>query len=217
MSKHEEPQTAKAAYDDVSLESFGAHMFFGAVDETTSHAAAEFILKSNLFHENKKPLTMFFNTCGGECSEGFAVIDLMETSRLPIATVGIGQISSMGVLLLSAGTPGMRTITKNSEVMAHQFAGYFSGKQHELIATQHAYQLLEKRFFRHFLRHSLMTEKQIRSVLFAPSDRYLTPAECKKFGLVDRVVEFADLPRAPTTGIPTKKTVTRPRRQKTAV
>lgn len=204
MSKVDETQAEKA-FDDVSLESLGAHMFFGTVDETTSHAAADFILKSNLFFEHKKPLTMFINTCGGECSEGFAVIDLMETSRMPIATVGIGQQSSMGVLLLSAGSPGMRSITKNSEVMAHQFAGYFHGKQHELIATQTAYELLEQRFIRHFLRHSTMTEKQIRSVLFAPSDRYLTPSECKKYGLVDHVVEFVNFPRAPSLRKPTVK------------
>ena len=204
MSKDDSQSAAPAGYDDITLESLGAHMFFGAVDETTSHAACDFILKSNLYHKEPKPLTMFFNTCGGECSEGFAVIDLMETSRLPIATVGIGQIASMGVLLVSAGAKGMRTMTKNSEVMAHQFAGYFSGKQHELIATQHAFDLLERRFFRHFLRHSTMTEKQIRSVLFGPSDRYLTPLECKKFGLVDRIVDHVDLPRRP----PTKKRVT---------
>lgn len=198
MSKQDESQSSKGQYDDVSLESFGAHMFFGDVDESTSREAADFILKSNMFHEGKKTLTMFLNTCGGECSEGFAVIDLMETSRLPVATVGIGQIASMGVLLLSAGAHGLRTLTANSEIMAHQFSGYFHGKQHELIATQTAYELLERKMIRHFLRHSTMTEKQIRSVLFAPSDRYLTPAECKKFGLIDRVVDFVALPRLST-------------------
>lgn len=196
LSKPED--TEVKSFDDITLESLGAHMFFGAVDELTSHAASEFILKSNLFFDHKKPLTIFFNTCGGEASEGFAVIDLMETSRMPIATVGIGQQSSMGVLLLSAGSSGMRTITRNSEVMAHQFSGYFAGKQHELIATQVAHTLLERRFFRHFQRHSTMTEKQIRDILFSPSDRYLTPAECKKFGLVDRVVDFVEIPRSKT-------------------
>lgn len=183
-------------YDTNSLESMGCHMFFGEVDLDTAYAACEFILKSNLTRTSPEPLTLFVNTIGGECSEGFAVIDLMETSRLPIATVGTGSIMSMGVLLISAGTNGLRTLTKNAEIMAHQFAGYFSGKQHELIATQTAYKLLEGKFVKHFLRHSNMSEKQIRDILFAPSDRYLTPAECKKYGLVDRVVEYFDSPTA---------------------
>ncbi len=103
----------------------------------------------------------------------------------------------------------MRTLTKNSEIMAHQFSGYFSGKQHELIAQQQAYKMLEHRFMRHFLAHSTMSETQIRDVLFGPSDRYLTPLECKKFGLVDRVIEFAEIPRVPTAALPTKKFVKR--------
>jgi ATP-dependent Clp protease, protease subunit len=191
------PSGEQPPYDLNSLESMGCHMFWGEVDVDTSYGACEFILKSNLLRQSPDPLTMFINTVGGECQDAFAVIDLMETSRIPVATVGTGTIMSMGVLLLSGGTPGLRTLTKNAEVMAHQFAGYFSGKQHELIATQTSFKLLEGRFFRHFTKHSSMTEKQIRDVLFAPSDRYLTPAECKKFGLVDRVVEHFDTPHDP--------------------
>ena len=185
---------SQTPYDDESLESMGCHLFFGEVDTDSAYSACEFILKSNLISANKDPLTIFVNTVGGECADGFTVIDIMETSRLPIATVGIGSVMSMGVLLLSGGTPGMRTLTKNAEIMAHQFAGYFSGKQHELIATQSAYKQLEHRFIRHFLSHSKMKEKQIRDILFSPSDRYLTPADCKKYGLCDRVVEHFDAP-----------------------
>lgn len=188
----ETPAAEQPPYDLNSLESMGCHMFWGEVDADTSHAACEFILKSNLIRSSPEQLTMFINTIGGECSEAFAVIDLMETSRIPVATVGTGTIMSMGVLLFSGGTRGYRTLTRNTEVMAHQFAGYFSGKQHELIATQTAYKLLEARFFKHFLSHSTMNEKQIRDVLFSPSDRYLSPAECKKYGLCDRVVEHFD-------------------------
>jgi ATP-dependent Clp protease protease subunit len=96
---------------------------------------------------------------------------------------------SMGVLLLAAGHKGKRRLTKNSEVMAHQFAASFYGKQHELMATSRALKLLENRFKRHFLNHTKMTEQQIKDIVFAPSDRYLTPSECKKFGICDEVID----------------------------
>jgi len=181
-----------AGYDDCSLESLGCHMFFGEVDTGSAYEACEFILKSNLLKKDKKPLTMIVNSVGGECAEGFAVIDLMSTSRLPIATVGVGNIMSMGVLLVSGGTHGYRTLTKNTEIMAHQFAGYFGGKQHELIATHEAYNMLENRFIQHFLKHSNLSEKKIRDILFSTTDRYLSPNECKKYGLCDRVVDSFD-------------------------
>jgi len=196
MQKKPEDQTSEAgsSYDDLTLESLGVHQFFGEVDEEKSKAACEFILKSNILKKDLSALTIILNTVGGECGEAFAIIDVMDASRLPISTVGIGNIMSMGVLLLSGGTKGRRVITKNTEIMAHQFAGYFEGKQHELIATQTSFRLLEARFIRHFIRHSSMSEKQVRDVLFGPSDRYLTPAELKKYGLVDRVVEYAEAP-----------------------
>jgi ATP-dependent Clp protease protease subunit len=192
MSK--ENDTDQKDFDDVSLESLGTHLFFGPVDTTTAKAACEFILKSNIFDSTSDPLTLVLYTPGGETSAGFAVVDIMETSRRRIATVGSGQVSSMGVLLLSAGAHGLRTLTRNSEIMAHQFSGYFEGKHHELIATAESFKQLELRMFQHFRRHSTMSDKQIRDVLMAPSDRYLTPAECKKYGLVDRVVEYVPVP-----------------------
>ena len=45
-----------------------------------------------------------------------------------------------------------------------------------------------------------MSKKQIMDVLFSPSDRYLTPAECLKYGLVDRVVEYIDGPAVTKSG-----------------
>ena len=194
MTRRSQEQEAleTLTYDTISLNSLGVHLFFGDIDALKAMDACDFILKSNLLASDHSHLTLFLNTVGGDCAEGFAVIDLMETSRLPVATVGVGQIMSMGVLLLSAGRKGYRTITKNVEVMAHQFAGYFYGKQHELVATQAAYSMLEQRFIRHFLRHSKMNEKQVRDVLFSPSDRYLTPEELKRYGLVDHVVEHAE-------------------------
>lgn len=194
MQKKPEDQEDSSPYDNLSLGALGVHMFFGEVDGDKAQEACEFILKSNILQRDVTMLTMVLNTVGGECAEGFAVIDLMDTSRIPVATVGIGNIMSMGVLLLSGGAKGHRIITKNTEVMAHQFAGYFHGKHHELLATQKSYELLENRFIKHFLRHSTMKEKQIRDVLFAPSDRYLTPAEMKRYGLIDKVVEYVDPP-----------------------
>ena len=43
-----------------------------------------------------------------------------------------------------------------------------------------------------------MTEKQINEIMFGPSDRWLTPTECKKLGIVDHIVDelpnFRSLP-----------------------
>jgi ATP-dependent protease ClpP protease subunit len=48
---------------------------------------------------------------------------------------------------------------------------------------------LKQQFLTHFKRHSKMTDKQIEAVLFGSSDTWLSPTECKKFGLIDHVVD----------------------------
>jgi ATP-dependent Clp protease protease subunit len=181
----------------ISLQSLGAYMLFGGVDQGTAYEACEFIIKANMLQATENPLTFIINSEGGHVNDGFAIIDVMETSRLPVQTVGTGLIASMALLILAAGHKGTRTITKNTEIMAHQWMGGMEGKFHELMAVTNEHIRLKSLFVDHFLRHSNMNEKQINDVLFAPSDRWLSPAECKKFGLCDRVTDYLDIPQIP--------------------
>ncbi len=179
----------KNDFNDVSLESLGSHMFFGYVEEDSVKDAITFILKANLLFQDDRDITLYLNTNGGNCYDGFALIDVMDVSRLPVKTVGMGNIMSMGVLLLCAGAKGKRIMTKNTQVMAHQFYGGTEGKFHELVSAYKAELYLEQQFIVHFQRHTNMSEKQIKDVMFGPSDRWLSPTECKKFGLVDHVID----------------------------
>jgi len=176
-------------FDDISLESLGGHLLFGDIDVETVRGAITFILKASHLGNASDAITFFINTGGGSCADGFALIDVMTVSRLKIQTVGMGTVASMGVLIAAAGTKGSRIMTRNTEVMAHQFSGYYEGKFHELMAASKANAYLEHQFVEHFKRHSSMNEKTIRDVMFGPSDRWLTPAECKKYGLVDTIVD----------------------------
>lgn len=184
-------------YEMISLESLGSFMLFGGIDCSTSFAACEFIIKANMLQQSNNPLTFLINSPGGDVNDGFAIIDLMETSRLPIQTIGTGVIASMGLLILSAGAKGSRVITKNTQVMAHQWMSGVEGKFHELMAVTNEHLRLKQMFIEHFKRHSTMSEKQINDILFSPSDRWLTPQECKKYGLVDRVTEYFEVPEGP--------------------
>ena len=177
-------------FDAISLNTVGCHLLFGEINTGSVYQAINFIIKSNFIYDADTTLTMMINSPGGSVSDGFALIDVMGTSRLPISTVGIGQVASMGVLTLAAGTKGKRVMTKNTEVMAHQFSTMIYGKYHELVASQKYHQELEKTFIRHFMKHTVMTEKQIKDIMFSPTDRWLTPAEAKKFGIVDEVREY---------------------------
>lgn len=174
-------------FDIVSLDSLGVHLLFGEVDSWTIKDAVTFVLKANLLLQDD--ITIMLNTVGGDVAEGFGLIDVMEASRLNIRTVGMGNIISMGILIICAGTPGKRIMLKNTTAMAHQFATYVDGKFHELVAQHQSTIYTKEQFITHFLKHTKMNRKQVNDIIFGPSDRYLSPSECKKYGLVDKVVD----------------------------
>lgn len=189
LAQGDEDEQQIIPLDGISLNTLGAHLLFGEVNTTSVYQAVNFIIKSNFVFDHDTQLTMIVNSPGGSVSDGFALIDVMETSRLDITTVGIGQVASMGVLIVSAGTKGKRVITKNTEIMAHQFSTMVYGKYHELVASQKYHEQLEKMFIKHFMKHTTMTEKQVKDIMFSPTDRWLTPAEAKKYGICDEVRE----------------------------
>lgn len=173
--------------DSLSLSSVGAHLIFTDINQRSAQRAVEFMLKANMVMEDDFPLTLFLNTPGGECSSGHAIINVMEMSRLPISTVGIGEVASMGVSILAAGTKGLRYATHNTVIMSHQYSGGFGGKHHELIASRVIQDRLHEMFIQHFVRHTKMSVKQVNEILMGPSDKYLTPDECVKYGIIDHV------------------------------
>jgi ATP-dependent Clp protease protease subunit len=185
----ENPDGTTRDFQDVSIEALGAHVLFGDVNAQSMREATTFVLKANQIFNAGREITIFLNTLGGDCYDGFAFIDVMEISRNPIKIVGLGNIVSMGVLILAAGHKGRRIMTRNTQVMAHQFSSGVSGKFHEIMADFRAELYLRKQFIEHFKRHSTMDEKTIEEVLFGASDRWLTPKECKSYGLVDHIVD----------------------------
>jgi ATP-dependent Clp endopeptidase proteolytic subunit ClpP len=182
-----EPDGTRIDINDISLETLGMHIIFGEIDTNTMKDAISFVLKANTLYDT--PISLILNTVGGSTSDGFALVDLMSMSKIPVHTVGVGDIMSMGVLILSAGTKGQRTITRNATVMAHQFTNTIEGKFHEIESSYSSMVRLKNKFIQHFKRHSTMTDKQINDIVFGPTDRYLTAAECKKFGLVDEIID----------------------------
>lgn len=207
------PDGTRIDFNDISLESLGCHLLFGEVEDTSMKDAVTFVLKANQLFRDQE-LTLFVNSVGGLVSGGFSLIDIMDLSRLPVKTVSSGNIMSMGVLIACAGHKGKRVMTRNCEVMAHQFYDEFAGKFHEIMARTKALEYTQYQFMTHFKRHSTMSEAQIKDVLFGPSDRWLTPTECKKYGLIDQIID--ELVPAPLAESPLGEQESRPPRTRTA-
>jgi ATP-dependent Clp protease protease subunit len=175
--------------DEKNLGQHGIYLLTGDINESECEEAIRFILEANL-NNGHDYLSMIVNSPGGYVNAGFSLIDVMNGSKAEIRTVGLGILASMGLLIFIAGKKGKRSLTPNTMVMSHQWSGLRWGKEHELLASQRGDDIITAMIFRHYKRHTGLSDKQIRKYLLPPSDVWLTAKEAKKLGLCDEVKEF---------------------------
>lgn len=175
--------------DHKDLKDFGVFILSGEIDEDAAEDVIEWILEANL-NKAGKHLTLILNSPGGCVASGMAIIDVMRGSKIPVHTVGLGLIASMGLGIFIAGHKGHRVLTPNTMVMSHQFSGFAVGKEHDLIATNKHHAIVGETMVRHYKRCSNLSEKKVREVLLGPSDLWLTPQEALDLGLCDEVKDI---------------------------
>jgi ATP-dependent Clp protease, protease subunit len=135
----------------------------------------------------KKEIAMYINSPGGVVTAGMAIYDTMQFVRPPISTLCIGQAASMGSLLLSAGTPGMRYALANARIMVHQPSGGFSGQASDI--ERHAEDIIKmkRRLNEVYVKHTKKSYEQIEKTL--DRDFFMTAEQAKEFGIIDKVLE----------------------------
>lgn len=172
--------------DDV-LSQAAIHTVFGEIDEQKAEDCVKFVLAQNHINKKRRHMTMIVNSEGGDLNHAFAMIDVIQHSQMPVHMLGIGQISSSGLMIFMAGAKGYRTLTPNTSIMSHQWRGAFDGKVHELVSVQEDWRLTSQRVMNHYVKCSGLTESEIHRVLLPASDVYLTAEQAVELGIADRI------------------------------
>src|SRR5262249_44146419 len=118
---------------------------------------------------------------------GLAIYDTMQFIRPEVSTLCIGQAASMGSLLLTAGTAGMRFALPNARIMVHQPSGGFQGQVTDIMLHAQEILNLKKRLNEIYVKHTGQSLKKIEDAL--ERDNFLTADMAKEFGLVDKVID----------------------------
>ena len=165
----------------------GIMLLFGDVDSLMSERAVEFVMAHNFGGSKLKNLTFVINSSGGSLPDGFAIIDTMINSSIPVHTVGLGEISSAALMIFMAGAPGNRSLTPNTSIMSHQWSGELRGKMHELVSAQTDMLLTTERVKNHYLKYSKLDSDEITRILLPQHDVFLTAQQAVEYGLADRI------------------------------
>jgi len=178
-----------------SSENFNTHsyllkqrtIFIG--DEINDYMANE-IVSQLLFlgwDEPKQDIFIYINSPGGQVTSGMAVYDVMQYVKPDIQTICIGQASSMGAILLTAGAAKKRFALPHSRIMIHQPSGGYHGKQTDIEIRTKEITRVRAMTDGIIAKHTGNSISQVNKD--TERDYFMNAKEAKKYGLIDGVVK----------------------------
>lgn len=156
------------------------------------------------FDDPEKPIYFYINSSGtswgdegyaiGLETEAFAICDTMSYIKPPVHTICIGQAMGTAAMILSAGTKGFRASLPHATIVLNQSKTGGRGQATDIQIMAQEVLLNKRTVVEIFAKNTGQTVEKIAKDM----DRmfYLTPAEAKEYGLLDRVLESSkDLPK----------------------
>ncbi len=134
----------------------------------------------------KKQINVYINSPGGSVTAGMAIYDTMQFVKCPVATFCIGQAASMGAILLTAGTKGLRHALPNARIMIHQPSGGAEGKATDIEITAREILRLKESLNRILAKHSGRKYEDV--VADTERDYFMSAEEAREWGLIDKVI-----------------------------
>lgn len=169
------------------LRDYGIVYVSGTINEGTAEGFCKEIIECNIRAELNQ-IQMIINSPGGSCPAGFSIIDIMEWSRIPIYTTGIGMIASMALLVFMAGEKGHRVITPRTSILSHRYSAFSVGNHSQLLAGRKEQDLEHERIINHYLSYSaIKNREELEKSLLRDVDTWLTPEEAVQYGLADAI------------------------------
>jgi ATP-dependent Clp protease protease subunit len=172
----------------------GTYVLMGDIDFSSTQSVIQWILfMNNVSRSKKRELNLVICSDGGLLQPAFALIDIMNGSKIPIRTIGIGQIASCSLMIFMNGAKGRRTITPNTSILSHQFSWSNEGKSSELFATIREYELTQQRMIDHYKHCTNQTDEIIKSKLLPSTDIWLSTEEALQLNICDSVCHLDKL------------------------
>ncbi|MFN0060350.1 MAG: ATP-dependent Clp protease proteolytic subunit [Planctomycetota bacterium] len=171
-------------------------IFIGdAISDTTANLVIAQILF--LVSDNRnQDINIYINSPGGSVTAGLAIYDTMQFVQCDIATFCIGQASSMGAVLLAAGSAGKRHALPNSRIMIHQPWGGARGKALDIEIHAREIKRFKEILCRIISKHSGQAPEKIEKD--SHWDLFMSAEEAKEYGLVDQVIDTLKSPQPKT-------------------
>ena len=166
--------------------------FDGDEEGGVEFVSGSVLIKNLLYLDSlcDSPIKIIINTPGGSWSHGMAIFDMIKSLRSPVEMLGIGQVMSMGTIILQAGVK--RYLTPNTTFMIHDGSTTLNGS----VKTVQAWVKNEEKVLHNMYsiylsqikkKHPKFTFKQVEDM--CSTDCIMSAREAVDLGLADGIVE----------------------------
>jgi ATP-dependent Clp protease protease subunit len=150
---------------------------------------ANLVIAQMLFlqmEDPEKDINIYINTPGGVVTAGLAIYDTMQFVKPDVCTYCVGQATSMGAILLAAGTKGKRLALPNARIMMHQPWGGTQGAAADISIQAKEILRMRDRIEELLAKHTGQPLDKIKKD--TDRDYFLSAEEAKAYGIVDEVI-----------------------------
>ncbi len=186
----EQTNRGERAYDIFSRLLKDRIVFLGTpIDDNVSNL----MIAQLLFLEAEDPdqdVFLYINCPGGMVTAGLAIYDTIQYVRPDISTICIGQATSMGALLLAAGSEGKRFALPHARIMIHQPLGGVQGQATDIDIQAREILRMRETLDEILSRHTGQTLERIHSD--TERDFFMTGKDAKEYGLIDDIITSRD-------------------------
>ncbi len=182
----EQSGRGERAYDIYSRLLKDRIIFIGTpVDDTISNLVIAQLLFLQM-EDHEKDINVYINTPGGVVTSGLAIYDTMQFVKPDVCTYCVGQATSMGALLLCAGTKGKRYALPHARIMIHQPWGGVQGAASDINIQAKEILRLRDRINQILSKHANQPLERIEKD--TDRDYYMSAQEAQEYGLIDEVI-----------------------------
>jgi len=135
---------------------------------------------------DRKRITMYINSSGGEVNIGFCLCNVMENSKTEIETITLGTSASMAAYIAMAGTKGLRKCYPFSTYLVHAGSMVVGGNANEVEDTVKYYTDMKTEIAKFVYRHSKITPATYKKK--SKVEWFFSSKEAKRLGVVDVVI-----------------------------
>ncbi len=182
----EQTGRTERAYDIYSRLLKERIVFLGTpIDDSIS----SLIIAQFLFLEAEDPdkdIYLYINSPGGYITSGMAIYDTMNYIKPDVATICMGQASSMGAFLLAGGKKGKRSALPNSRIMIHQPLGGAEGQATDIKIQADEIIRIKGKLNKILAKRTGQNISKVEK----DSDRnyFMSPTEAKIYRVIDTVL-----------------------------